>query len=125
MEELFLAKRRFFYFMDVLGKKEFINDHSVDEKERFRDRLTDDFEKEFHRELQRGNGFNYPETIAARMKKTGAAKENPALYEKLEFLGKYLRAQGALSKEEADKEVQISGHDRVLDELERIDKKYE
>lgn len=27
LEELFLAKKRFFYFMDVLGKKEFINDH--------------------------------------------------------------------------------------------------
>lgn len=123
-EELFLAKKRFFYFIDVLGKKEFINDHSVDSKEHFRDRLTENFEKDFHTELQRGNAFNYPETIATRMKKTGADKKNPALYEKLEFLGKYLRAKGVLSKEEADTEVKISGHDKVLDKLEKIDKKY-
>lgn len=125
MEELFLVKKRFLYFMDVLGRKEFINNHNVEEKERFRDRLTEDFEKEFHTQLQKGNGFNYPETIAVRMKKTGAAAKNPALYEKLDFLGKYLRAQGALSRQEADAEVEASGYDSVLDELERIDRKYE
>ncbi len=127
-EELYSAKRRFFYFIDVLGRKEYINDQTKKGKaaaSRFRDRLDENFESDFHKELQKGNAFNRPETIATRMKKTGADITNPALYEKLNYLGQYLRKKGALTQEQADKEARANGYDEVMSELQKIDAKYE
>ena len=118
MSEPFLANRKFVYFTDVFGKDIFYNDiEGAQPKDHFRYRLDENFEKEYHKELQAGNAFNYPQTLARIMKTKGIDEKFPSLYSKLSYLGEYLRKQGALTQKDADKETQIKGYDEALDTL--------
>ena len=118
MSEPFLANRKFVYFTDVFGKDIFYNDiEGAQPKDHFRYRLDENFEKEYHKELQAGNAFNYPQTLARIMKTKGIDEKFPSLYSKLTYLGEYLRKQGALTQKDADKETQIKGYDEALDTL--------
>ena len=121
MSEPFLANRKFVYFTDVFGKDIFYNDiEGAQPKDHFRYRLDENFEKEYHKELQAGNAFNYPQTLARIMKTKGIDEKFPSLYSKLSYLGEYLRKQGALTQKDADKETQIKGYDEVLDTLSKM-----
>lgn len=122
--ELLGAKKRFFYFVDVLGRREYINDHSRPEQERFRFRVDSEVEKDYHKGLQSNWAFDRPEALAMRMKAQGVDKTNPKLFEQMKFLGNYLRKPGVLTQKAADAKVAKTGHDEVLAELLKIDKKY-
>lgn len=121
MSEPFLTSRRFLYFMDVFGKDVFIGSSETSKlKDYFRYRLDKNFEKEYHKELQTGNAFNYPQTLARIMKTKGLDKKFPSLYNKLTYLGKYLRRPGVITQQAADKKVEKTGHDEVLDTLSKM-----
>lgn len=78
--ELFTTKNQFLFFMDVFGRKERVDSHCDKDgwgennggTEDYRKRLTPDFEEEYHRAIQRGEGFNFAEILARAME----AKDN-------------------------------------------------
>ncbi len=120
--ELYFAPRRFLYYIDVLGKKDRINNE--DERfyaNRFRARLNWDFERQYHASLQEGQGFNRPEILSMVFKAKGLDKVYGDLYKKLEFLSGYLGASGALSEKEAEQEVVKKGYDEAIEGIRKID----
>ena len=99
--ELFISKNRHLMFYDVMGSKDIL-DCDNNSSETYRVRLNENWEKEFHTNLQNNNGFNLMEALCTAMKAKGKDKEYPELYKKADNFAQILREKGALTRQEAD-----------------------
>ena len=104
--ELFLAKNQYMMFYDVMGRKDVL-DTNTNSSDTYRTRLGNDWEQEFHSNLQKNRGFNLMEALGSAMKAKGKDKEYPQLYEKINKFARILRDKGALTRQEADNNEKI------------------
>ena len=119
--ELYMAPRRFIYFLDVFGEKTRLNNEKEKKQsDRFRYRMTEDFEKKYHIALQKDNGFNRPEVLAMVFKAKGFDKTHKDLYKKLCFFANYLRAPGFLTEKEANENVEKNGYDDAITKIKML-----
>ena len=119
--ELFLSNNRHIMFFDVIGKKDTL-DKDDNYKETYRFRLNENWEEEFHTNLQNNQGFNLMEALCTTMKAKGIDKKNPQLYEKADSYAKILREKGALTRHEADCNEYI--HKKIINITKNFLKKF-
>lgn len=101
--QLYTTKNQFLYFTDVLGSKRDMDDQTTN-VENYRFRVNKDFERQYHTALQKGRGFNLMESLKLAMESKGLDKNNPEIYSKVSYYADYLRAQGAKTEQEANRE---------------------
>lgn len=99
--QLFLAKNHFVFFNDVMGNKERTDAESSDPKN-YRIKITNDYEREYHKALQQGYGFNLAESLRLAMRAKGADEIYPVLYQKICYYSKLLAQEGPTTRAEAD-----------------------
>lgn len=100
--EIFATPRKLIFMDDFFGVEEKFNFENGNNVKSFRHRLSPDFEKDYHRALQNGDGFNIMEAYGIAMKKLGIDKTDPKLFEEVSEQGALLRKKGALTQKEAD-----------------------
>ncbi len=103
--QLYTTKNQFLFYVDVLGAKNIIDNHTVNPKN-YRMRLNDNFESQYHTSLQNGNGFNIMESLKLVLKSRRLDENYPDLYQKVCYYADYLREPGAKTEAEANIAVQ-------------------
>jgi hypothetical protein len=99
--EIQLAKNHFVFFNDVTSSSKRM-DNSDSNPEDYRIRITNNYEKEYHKTLQEGYGFNLAESLRLAMESKSLDKTNPKLYSEVVKYANILYEQGATTKEESD-----------------------
>lgn len=124
MAEVQLAPNRFYYYVDVFGMNDAINEYGavMPDKERFRLRLPYKYEEAYHKELQKDRAFNRPEALSLALRSTGLSKKHPLLTKKLDYLGYYLRKRGPLTTQDAEKIANKTGKDELMEQLREFDR---
>ena len=107
--QLATCKNKFIFFTDFLGKEERFNHANTDNSKSFRQKLSPNYEEDYHKALQKGDGFNLMESLAIAMKTQGLHETEPKLYEEVMKQSAILREQGVTTQEAADKIEQNKG----------------
>lgn len=90
--ELFTAQNQFFTTSDFFGMKEGINNPKLNTDRNWTQRIPDNYEEFYHKQLSSGFGLNLPTSLAIALKAKGLG--NGDLVKKLEKAGEILRDKG-------------------------------
>jgi hypothetical protein len=117
--KLFTYARKFIFFDDFFGKERVFNYENARpaKRESFRPKLSPNFEEEYHKALQNGDGFNLMESLGIAMKMQGLDTTEKSLYEEVIKQSKILREKGATTQAEADKIEQNAEKQKKKDSL--------
>ncbi len=132
--ELFTTKNQFLFFMDVFGKSQRVDSHNGNGwgendwgTEDFRKRLSKNPEKEYHRALQDGWGFNLPNSLALAMEAKDnnsygeflRNEDNKRTYNELRAYGAYIADNRDNILSEQDANERYGNIDYIPDEYKR------
>ena len=94
------AKKYQLMFTDILGYSDAYNVKNTRDKNNWKFRLPENWETEYHDHLQKGLGFNAPETFDKVLEQKGVTDDK--LKRKLYEFGQILRKKGVKTQQEAD-----------------------
>ncbi|MBQ9246431.1 4-alpha-glucanotransferase [bacterium] len=100
--ELFQAKNHFIFFNDAIGNDKRVAQENID-PQNYRYKIGHDYERQYHRMLQKGYGFNLAEVLRIAMKAKDMDITNPTLYKKIANYSRILSAKGPETKVESER----------------------
>ena len=97
--ELFTTKNQFMTLPDILGSERRINTPNTSE-DNWDYRASKDYERDYHENLSRGKGLNYPDALAKALE----AKNGPRyMIDSLKYYADLLHQNGPMTTKEADR----------------------
>ena len=89
--------------MDVFGRKEQFDKQNENIKYNYEYKISNDYESEYHKSLQEGNGLNIMDAFDKAFVAKGLDQSNPKLYKKIVKYRDILNEKGVTTEVEANK----------------------
>jgi len=113
--EIFGAKNRMHFYMDVFGREECFNDiQTYSNVEEFRFRIPDNFRESYAKSLEEGYGLNVMESLKKMFIKTGKDKTNPQLFEQISNFSKILEEPTKVGAEIVENIAKPKGKGKII-----------
>ena len=101
--QIFTVKNNKLFFMDVFGRKEQFDKQNANIKYNYEYKISNDYESEYHKSLQEGNGLNIMDAFDKAFVAKGLDQSNPKLYKKIVKYRDILNEKGVTTEVEANK----------------------